>query len=99
MITKHFSIAIVVAVGIGSGTAFEMFAAGPASATRVDFDQVFTGATWQSQTPSVDRARKRDRLRSFKTVVPEPVLLSNCEPLASSFADPILGKIVGRCDA
>jgi hypothetical protein len=99
MITKQLSIAIVVTIGIGSGIAFETLAAGPASATRVDFDQVSAGATWQSQTPFVDRARKGDRLSSFKTVLREPVLLPNCEPLASPFADPILGRIVGRCDA
>jgi hypothetical protein len=26
-------------------------------------------------------------------------VLPFCEPLASEFADPILGRIVGRCDA
>jgi hypothetical protein len=99
MITKQLSIAIVVAFCVGSGVALKTFAAAPASATRIDFDQVFAGATWQSQSPSVDRARKGDRLPSFKTVLREPVLLPNCEPLASAFADPILGRIVGRCDA
>jgi hypothetical protein len=99
MITKQLSIAIVVAFSLGSGVALKTFAATSASATGIDFDQVFAGATWQSQTPSVDRARKGDRLPSFKTVSREPVLLPNCEPLASAFADPILGKIVGRCDA
>jgi hypothetical protein len=99
MITKQLSIAIVVAIGIGSGIAVEMFGAAPASATRIDFDQFFADATWQSQSPSVDRARKGGRLPSFKTVLREPVLLPNCEPLASPFADPILGRIVGRCDA
>jgi hypothetical protein len=95
MIAKQLSIAIVVAISIGSGIAFETFAAAPASATRIDFDHVFADATRQS----VDRAHKGDRLPSFKAVLSEPVLLPNCEPLASPFADPTLGKIVGRCDA
>jgi hypothetical protein len=99
MIMKQLSIAIAVTISIGSGIAFETFAAAPASATRIDFDQVFADATQQSQPPSIDRARKGDRLLSFKAVLSEPVLLPNCEPLASAFADPILGKIVGRCDA
>ena len=99
MITKQLSIAIVVTLCIGSGMAFKTFAAAPAFATGIDFDQVFADATWQSQSPSIDRARKGDRLPSFKTVLREPVLLPNCEPLASPFADPILGKMVGRCDA
>jgi hypothetical protein len=63
------------------------FAAAPASATKIDFDQV------------VNRAGKSDRLPSIKAVLPESVLLPNCEPVASPFADPILGRIVGRCDA
>ena len=99
MVTKQLSIAIVVTLCIGSGIGFKTFAAAPASATGIDFDQVFADATWQSQSPSIDRARKGDRLPSFKTVLREPVLLPNCEPLASPFADPILGRIVGRCDA
>jgi hypothetical protein len=99
MITKQLSIAIAITICIGLSIAFETFAAARASATRIDFDQIFADATWQSQSPSVDRARKGDRLPSFKAVLSEPVLLPNCEPLASPFADPILGRIVGRCDA
>jgi hypothetical protein len=99
MVAKQLSIAIAVTVCIGSGITFKTFAAAPASATRIDFDQVFADATRQSQSPYVDRARKGDRLLTFKTVLPEPALLPNCEPLASPYADPILGKIVGRCDA
>jgi hypothetical protein len=98
MVTKQLSIAIAISIVIGSGIAFKTFAA-PASATKIDFDQVFADATQQSQSPHIDRARKGDRLPSFKTVSPEPALLPNCEPLASPFADPILGRIVGRCDA
>ena len=99
MVTKKLSIAIAVGICIGSGIAVKTFAAAPASATWIDFDQVFADATRQSQSPYVDRARKSDRLASFKTVLPEPALLPNCEPLASPYADPILGRIVGRCDA
>jgi hypothetical protein len=98
MVTKQLSIAIAISICIGSGVAFKTFAA-PASATRIDFDQVFADATRQSQSPYVDRTRKSDRRPTFKTVLPEPALLPNCEPLASPFADPILGSIVGRCDA
>jgi hypothetical protein len=47
----------------------------------------------------VSRARKSDRLPNFKAVLPEPELLPYCEPVASPFADPILSRIVGRCDA
>jgi hypothetical protein len=83
---------------IGSGVALETFAAAPASPTRIDFDQVFADVTRQS-AGYVDRARKSDRLPNFKTVLPEPAVLPFCEPLASEFADPILGRIVGRCDA
>ena len=102
MIKKQLSIAIAISICIGSGLAWsdlKTFAAAPASETKIDFDQVFADATQQSQSPHIDRARKGDRLPSFKTVLPEPALLPNCEPLASPFADPILGRIVGRCDA
>jgi hypothetical protein len=98
MVTKQLSIAIAISICIGSGIAFKTFAAAPASATRIDFDQVFVDATQRSQSPYVDRARKSDRLPRFKTVSPEPALLPHCEPLGSPFADPILGSIVGRCD-
>ena len=47
----------------------------------------------------VDRARKSDRLPNLETALPEPALLPYCEPVASPFADPILGHIVGRCAA
>jgi hypothetical protein len=57
MITKQLSIAIIVTFGVGSGVALKTFAAAPASATGIDSDQVFAGATWQSQTPPVDRER------------------------------------------
>ena len=99
MFTKQLSIAIAITTCIGSGITFKTFAAAPASTTRIDFDQVFADATRQSQSTSVDRTRKGDRLPSFKTALQEPALLPNCEPLASPFADPILGRIVGRCDA
>jgi hypothetical protein len=99
MVTKQLSIAIAISICIGSGIAFQTFAAAPASATRIDFEQVFADATQQSQFPYVDRARKSDRLPSFKTVLLELLQLPHCEPVASPFTDPTLGRIVGRCDA
>ena len=98
VMVKQLSIAIAISICIGSGIALETFAAAPASATRIDFDQAFADATRQG-AGYVDRGRKSDRLPSFKTVSPEPVLLPYCEPLASPFTDPILGRVVGRCDA
>ena len=98
VMVKQLSIAIAISICIGSGIALETFAAAPASATRIDFDQAFADATRQG-AGYVDRGRKSDRLPSFKTVSPEPVLLPYCEPLASPFTDPILGNLVSRCDA
>ena len=97
MVTRQLAIVIAISICIGSGVALETFAAAPASPTRIDFDQVFADVTRQSGG-YVDRARKSDRLTSFKSVSPEPALLPFCEPLASLFTDPILGRIVGRCD-
>jgi len=100
MITK-LSIAIAIGMCIGSGMAqpdLEMFAAAPAIKRKIDFDEVFADVT-QQNARYVDRARKSDRLHSFKTVLSEPALLPYCEPVASPFVDPILGSIVGRCDA
>ena len=98
MVTKQLSLAIAISICIGSGITLETLAAAPTSATTIDFDQVFSDVARQSPGYG-DRARKSDRLPSFKTVSPEPVLLPYCEPLASEFADPIFGRIVGRCDA
>jgi hypothetical protein len=98
MVTKQLSIALAIGICICSGVALETFAAAPASPMRIDFDQVFADATWQG-IGFIDRARKSDRLPGLKTVLPEPALLPYCEPLASPFTDPILGRIVGRCDA
>ena len=100
MVTK-LSIVLAVGMCIGSGMAqpdLQTFTAAPASATRIDFDQVFADVARQT-ADYVDRVRKTDRLPSFKTVLPEPALLPYCEPLASAFTDSILGHIVGRCDA
>jgi hypothetical protein len=99
MVTKQLSIAIAISIFFGSGIAFKTFAAAPASPVRIDYDQVFADATRQNQSQYVDRARKSDRLLSSKAVLPEPALLPYCEPLASPFVDPILGRVVGRCDA
>jgi len=99
MVAKQLLIAIAISICIGSGVALETFAAAPPSSpTRIDFDQVFADVTRQS-TGYVDRARKSDHLPRFKSVLSEPVLLPYCEPLASPFTDPILGNLVGRCDA
>jgi hypothetical protein len=96
MVTKQLSIAV--SICIASGIALETLAATPTSATKIDFDQVFADVTRQG-AEHVDRAHKSDRLPTFKTVSLEAVLLPYCEPLASPFTDPILGRIAGRCDA
>jgi hypothetical protein len=104
MITKQLSIAIAVAISFSIGFAMappdlETFAAEPAaaaSATKIDFDQVFADATLGAV--HVDRAHKGDRLPSIKAVAAERVL-PNCEPVASPYADPILSRVVGHCDA
>jgi hypothetical protein len=98
MVTKQLAIAIAVSICVGSGIALDTFAAVPASPTRIDFDQVFADATRQSQSQYVNRARKSDRLK-VRSVLQGTSLLPYCEPLASPFTDPILGRIVGRCDA
>jgi hypothetical protein len=95
MVAKQLSIAITIGIFIGSSIAFKTFAAAP---TRIEFDQVFADAKQQTRSQYVDRAHKSNRLNA-RSVLPETVLLPNCEPVASPFADPILGRIVGRCDA
>jgi hypothetical protein len=101
MVMKQLSIAIAVAISfcIGLGIArphLETFAAAPASVTKIDFDRVFADVTRQGAA-NVDRAHKGDRLPMVKAAL--PALLPNCEPVASPYSDPILGRIVGRCDA
>jgi hypothetical protein len=101
MVTRKLAIAVAVSICIGSSMAWsnlQTFAAAPAFETKIDFDQVFADATRQSQSQYVNRARKSDRLK-VRSVLQEPALLPYCEPLASPFTDPILGRIVGRCDA
>jgi hypothetical protein len=85
---KQLSIAIAIGVCIGSGITLETFAAAP-SAMRIDFDQVFADATRQG-VGYVDRARKSDRLPSFKTILPEPVVLAFCEPSGISVCRSLL---------
>jgi hypothetical protein len=100
MLAKQLSIALAISICIGLGVArpdLKMFAAAQASETKVDFDQVFADAARQDVV-YVDRAHKSDRLPNVKAAVREP-LLPNCEPVASPYADPILGRIVGRCAA
>jgi hypothetical protein len=69
----------------------------PRAPTKIDFNQVFADATQQAVV-FVNRAHQGDRLPSVKAAVREP-LLPNCEPVASPYAEPILGRIVGRCAA
>jgi hypothetical protein len=100
MVTK-LPIAIAIGMCIGSGVAqpdLQTFTVAPASVTRIDFNQVFADVTRQGDG-YVDRARKSDRLPTFKVVSPERAVLPYCEPLASPFTDPILGRIIGRCAA
>jgi hypothetical protein len=97
MLTKQLSLALAISVCIGFGVArpdLKTFAAAPASVTKIDFnaDAARRGVVL------VDRAHKSDRLPSVKANLREP-LLPNCEPVASPYADPILGRIVGRCAA
>jgi hypothetical protein len=102
MFTKQLSIALAFSVCIGLGVArpdLKTFAAAPISATKIDFDQAFADPARQRDAVYVNRAHKGDRLPSIKTVLPEPALLPNCEPVASLYADLILGRIVGRCAA
>jgi hypothetical protein len=104
MVTKQLSIAIAVAISFSIGLGMmrphlETFAAAlalPASVTKIDFDQVFADATLGAV--HVDRAHKSGRLPTVKAVSAQRVL-PNCEPVASPYSDPILGRVVGRCDA
>jgi len=99
MVAKQLSIVIAIGICIGLGIAraeVGPFVA-PTSVTKIDFNQAFSDVARQG-IGYVDRAHKGDRLPIVKTVSPEP-LLPNCEPVASPYADPILGRIVGRCAA
>jgi hypothetical protein len=100
MLTKQLSIALAISICIVLDVArpdLKTFAAEPTSATKIDFNQVFADASRQGVV-FVNRAHKGDRLPAVKAVVREP-LLPNCEPVASPYADPILGRIAGRCAA
>jgi hypothetical protein len=101
MVMKQLSVIIAICIGLGMAHSdFRTFAAAPASVTKIDFDAVFADARQGGLNAGyVNRARKSDRLTSFRSVLPEPALLPYCEPVASPFADPILGRIAGRCDA
>jgi len=59
MVTKQLSIAIAISLFIGSGIAFQTFAAAPASATRINFDQVFADATQQTQSQYVISSKRQ----------------------------------------
>jgi hypothetical protein len=101
MVTKQLSIALAVCLCVSFG----ITRPGPKALvvtstieTKIDFDQVFADATRQGVT-GVNRAHKGDRLPNVKAALREPPMLPNCEPVASPYADPILGRIVGRCAA
>jgi hypothetical protein len=102
MVTKQpfIALAVVISISIGLGLArpdLSSFAAAPASATKIDFDQVFADAARQG-AGYVNRAHKGDRLPVVKSVTREPVL-PYCEPVASPYSDPVLSRIAGHCDA
>jgi hypothetical protein len=101
MVIKQLSIAIAVVVsfciGLGMVRAHvEPFAGAPISVRKVDFDQTFADVARQGAV-YVDRVHKGDRLPNVESVSSETVLLPYCEPVASPYSDPILGRIVGRC--
>jgi len=110
MFTKHFLLAVIslISICVGSSMAWSnraWFAGASVSETRIDFDQVFADAVWQGEfKPSfvgdagINRAAKSDRLPAPKSLLPEAALLPNCEPVAAPYADPVLGRVVGRCD-
>jgi hypothetical protein len=84
------------------GPDLRTFAAAPtsvtlSSVTKIDFDRVFADVMPQG-VGYVERARKGDRLSRVKPASPEPAL-PYCEPVASPYSDPILGRIIGRCAA
>ena len=106
MVTRQLSIAIAVAISfcIGLGMArphLETFAAAPM--TKIDFDQAFADASLGTTSGAVhvDRAHKGNRLLAVKAVsaVSAERVLTNCEPVASPYSDPILSRVIGRCDA
>lgn len=108
MFTKYLLLAAISLIGvyIGSslGSSRAWFAGASASTTRIDFDQVFADAARRvafapSVINNVNRDAKNDRLLTRGSMLSESVVLLHCEPIAAPFADPVLGKIVGRCDA
>jgi hypothetical protein len=108
MFTKRPLVAIVVSICVGSGLAWsglQPFAFPPAE-TKVDFNKTFADVNLivarradGFSTQTVNRVGKGDRLPSAKSAVFEPIRLPYCEPVASPFTDPVLGRVVGRCDA
>jgi hypothetical protein len=97
------AVTALITICIGSGTAWSNLPAvgsTPASETKIDFDQVFADAGGQVEfEPFINRQRKGGRLPVLKSGLSEPVLLPYCEPVAARFADPILGRVLGRCIA
>jgi hypothetical protein len=103
MFTKQLSLAVLalISISVGSSMAWSnraWLAGAAASETKINFDQAFADAAWRTSSPLVNRAKKTDRLPVRKSVLPEPARLAYCEPVAASYADPVLGRIVGRCD-
>lgn len=112
MFTKHLSLAvgflIIVIICIGSSMASNQawFSGASASEVRINFDQVFADAVWHGDVESpmvgdayVNRDTKSDRLPIRNSALLETIALPHCEPIAAPFADPVLGRIVGRCAA
>ena len=100
MFTKQLAIALTICICVSFGVARpgpRTLVVTSTTETKIDFDQVFADATRQG-VGYVDRAHKGDRLPIVKAISPEPIL-PDCEPVASPYADPILGRIVGRCAA
>jgi hypothetical protein len=90
MVTKQLSIAIAISICLGSGMArsdLKTFAAAPGSEMKIDFDQVFAGATWQGEfDPSIhDGLRHVGRNFITKTTEQQntvPNLLRHSVPVA-----------------
>lgn len=107
VVLKQLSGAVVIiSMCIGSNIAWPDRTAGPsAPETKINFDQVFADAAWPGQfNPlmggmAIERDKKSDRPPARKKILLERARLPNCEPVAARYADPGLGRFVGRCFA
>jgi hypothetical protein len=70
----------------------------PEANSRIDFNQVFADFVSRGEFNSSFHNQLRN-IGWNRLLKLEPIRLPGCEPVASPFADPILGHIVGRCDA